>query len=129
MNSLGGKVVPNGTRHGLSTMPDFPICLERIEAWFHQAVLDRPPIRFYKHNAQFDAGEPLDPSRWPSLERRWFNTDYQLDCFEQSIAGKAFHAETFPVFFPNLGPSVYSAFYAGRLQFAEVTSWFEPVLE
>ena len=32
------------------------------------------------------------------------------------------------MFIPNLGPSVYSAFYAGRLQFAEVTSWYEPVL-
>ena len=41
---------------------------------------------------------------------------------------RVFHAETFPVFFPNLGPSVYSAFYAGRLEFAEVTSWYEPVL-
>jgi hypothetical protein len=113
---------------GLSTKPDCARCSERIEAWFQQAVLDRPPIRFYKHNAQFDAGEPLDRTRWSSLEQRWFDTDYQLDSFEQSIAGKTFHAETFPVFFPNLGPSVYSAFYAGRLQFAEVTSWYEPVL-
>ena len=107
--------------------PDFAKCRDRIEAWFHQAVLDRPPIRFYKHNAQFDAGEPLDRARWASLEQRWFDTEYQLDSFEQSIAGKAFHAETFPVFSPNLGPSVYSAFYAGRLEFAEVTSWYETV--
>jgi len=112
----------------LATKPDHARCLERIEAWFHQAVLDRPPVRFYKHNAQFDAGEPLDRTRWPSLEARWFDTGYRLDSFEQSIAGKVFHAETFPVFFPNLGPSVYSAFYAGRLEFAEVTSWYAPVL-
>ena len=59
---------------------------------------------------------------------RWFDTDYQLDSFERSIAGKVFYAETFPDFSPNLGPSVYSAFYAGRLEFAEGTSWYEPVL-
>lgn len=112
----------------LATKPDLARCLERIEAWFHQAVLDRPPVRFYQHNAQFEAGEPLDCSRWPSLAARWFDTAYQIESFEQSIAGKTFHAETFPVFFPNLGPSVYSAFYAGRLEFAEVTSWYEPVL-
>ena len=110
------------------TKPDFAHCLERIEAWFHQAVLDRPPIRFYKHNAQFDEGEPLDRTRWSSLAQRWFDTEYQITGFERSIEGKLFHAETFPVFSPNLGPNVYSAFYAGRLEFAEVTSWYEPVL-
>jgi len=112
----------------LVTKPDFARCVERIEAWFHQAVLDRPPVRFYKHNAQFDVGEPLDRTRWASLEQRWFDTDYQLTSFEQSLEGKTFHAETFPVFTPNLGPSVYSAFYSGRLEFAEVTSWYDPVV-
>jgi hypothetical protein len=112
----------------LATKPDYARCLERIDAWFHQTVLDRPPVRFYKHNAQFDAGEALDKSRWDSLEQRWFDTDYQIESFEQSLAGKVFHAETFPVFTPNLGPSVYSAFYGGRLEFAEVTSWYDPVL-
>jgi hypothetical protein len=112
----------------LSTKPDFPRSLERIEAWFHRAVLDRPPVRFYKHNAQFEGGAPLDRTRWASLEERWLNTDYQIESFEESLLGKTFHAETFPVFVPNLGPNVYSAFYGGQLQFDEVTSWYEPVL-
>lgn len=112
----------------LSTKPDYARCLERIEAWFHQAVLDRPPVRFYKHNAQFDAAEPLDTRRWTTLKDRWFDTDYQLESYEKSIAGKKFYGETFPVFFPNLGPSIYSAFYGGKIDFAEATSWYHPVL-
>jgi len=112
----------------LVTKPDFLQCIERIEAWFQQAVVDRPPVRFYKHNAQFEAGEILDRTRWASLEERWMDTEYQIESFEQSLAGKTFYAETFPVFMPNLGPNVYSAFYAGRLEFSEVTSWYEPVL-
>jgi hypothetical protein len=91
-------------------------------------VLDRPPVRFYKHNAQFDAGLPLDRTRWTSLEERWLDTAYQIESFEASLVNRTFHAETFPVFSPNLGPSVYSAFYAGRLDFAETTSWYHPVL-
>jgi hypothetical protein len=114
---------------GLITKPDFGCCMDRIDAWFHQAVIDRAPVRFYKHNAQFEGGEPLDASRWNSLEARWFDAAYQVESFEKSIAQKVFHAETFPVFSPNLGPSVYSAFYAGQLQFAEVTSWYELVLQ
>ena len=112
----------------LATKPDFARCLERIEAWFQQAVIDRPPVRFYKHNSQYEGGEALNLSRWASLQERWFDVEYQLDAFERSIADKTFHAETFPVFWPNLGPCVYSAFYAGRLDFAEVTSWYEPAL-
>ena len=112
----------------LACKPDFDRCMDRIDAWFHQQVLDRPPIRFYKHNAQYETGEPLDRARWPSLEGRWFDAEYQLDTFEQSLAGQTFHAETFPVFWPNLGPGVYSAFYGGRLEFAEVTSWYQPIL-
>jgi len=54
--------------------------------------------------------------------------EYQIASFERSLAGRTFYAETFPVFWPNLGPNVYSAFYAGRLEFAEVTSWYEPVV-
>jgi hypothetical protein len=112
----------------LATKPDYERGLARIEAWFNCAVLDRPPVRFYKHNAQFEAGQPLDRARWPSLEARWFDTEYQLESFERSIVGRVFYAETFPVFMPNLGPSVYSAFYAGRLDFSETTSWFDPVV-
>jgi len=112
----------------LATKPDAERCLQRIEAWYHQAVIDRPPVRFYRHNAQYDAGQPLDRSRWPSFEARWMDTQHQVETFVRSLEGKVFRAETFPVFVPKLGPSVYSAFYGGRLEFAEVTSWYEPVI-
>jgi hypothetical protein len=112
----------------LAGKPDLERCLERIDAWFEQQIIDRPPIRFYKHNAQYEAGEPLDRSRWATMEERWFDVQCQLDAFERSIQGQTFYAETLPVFWPNLGPNAYSAFYAGRLDFAEVTSWYEPVI-
>ncbi len=102
--------------------------MARIEAWFHQAVLDRVPVRFQHHNAKYEEAAGLDHKRWASLEERWFDVEYQIEAFERSIAGRVFPGETFPIFVPNLGPNVYSAFYAGRLEFAEVTSWYEPVI-
>jgi len=119
---------PSRPLASLATKPDFERCLQRIEAWYHHAVIDRPPVRFYRHNAQYDKGQPLDRSRWSSLEARWMDTEYQVETFILSLQGKVFRAETFPVFVPKLGPSVYSAFYGGRLEFAEVTSWYEPVI-
>ncbi len=112
----------------LSTKPDSARCLERIDAWFAQEIVDRPPVRFYHHNVEYEAGTALDTTRWASLEERWFDAEYQIDAFERSIEGRVFYAETFPVFWPNLGPSVYAAFYGGHLLFAEVTSWYEPVV-
>jgi hypothetical protein len=41
----------------------------------------------------------------------------------------AFNAETFPVFWPNLGPEVYSAFYGIELIYKEVTSYSVPVID
>ncbi len=70
----------------------------------------------------------MDPSRWKTLEERWFDVEYQIESFERSLETAVFRGETFPIFWPNLGPNVYAAFYAGRLEFAEVTSWYEPVL-
>ena len=102
--------------------------MARIEAWFHQAVLDRAPVRFQHHNAKYEQEARLDGTRWASLEERWLDVEYQLEAFERAIADRVFLGETFPLFIPNLGPNVYSALYAGRLEFAEVTSWYEPVI-
>jgi len=112
----------------LAWKPDMDRCMDRILAWFEQQVLDRPPVRFYKHNEQYEAGQALLGSRWRTLEGRWFDVEYQIDAFERVAATTTFQAETFPVFWPSLGPNVYSAFYAGRLDFTEVTSWYQPVL-
>ncbi len=108
--------------------PDADCCVARIEAWFHQAILDRVPVRFQHHNAKYEVEATVDDTRWASLEERWFDVEYQLEVFERSIANLVFPGETFPIFVPNLGPNVYSAFYAGRLEFADVTSWYEPVI-
>ncbi len=54
--------------------------------------------------------------------------ELQVDLFLQSIEGRRFHAETFPVYFPNLGPDVYAAFYGAQLVFGEVTSWSVPLV-
>ena len=105
----------------LETKPDFAQAMERVEAWFAGELLDRPPVRFTRHNAEFEA-EPsgLDEA---ALRRRWFDVDYQVETFLESIKGRRFNGETFPVFWPNLGPDVYAAFYGCPLVYGEATSW------
>jgi hypothetical protein len=104
----------------LETKPRAAESMERIGAWFHGEIIDRAPVKFTVRNP---SGAAVRTREWGSLKERWFDAEYQVESFLSSISGKRFLAETFPVFCPNLGPGVYSAFYGGNLTFGETTSW------
>lgn len=98
------------------------MAMKRIEAWFNRDMIDRPPVRFALHNAEYNKGAGA-VGRWKNLKERWFDSEYQVDSFAASIRNRVFLAETFPVFWPNLGPNVYAAFHGAELEYGEVTSW------
>jgi hypothetical protein len=113
----------------LEGKPDFEMAMQRIYAWYEGEMLDRPPVRFIRRPA---ASAIIDahPNRWANLKERWFDAEYQVECFRKSIQGQRFYGETFPIFWPNLGPNVYAAFYGCNLEYGEVTSWIQhPVHE
>lgn len=112
----------------LDAKPDADASMARIEAWFHQQIIDRAPVRFSRHNAEYEAAPPLDPARWPDRKAQWYDAGFQIERFLDSIAGRRFHGETFPLFWPNLGPNVFAGCYGAPLLFSDVTSWAEPIL-
>lgn len=121
--------MPDFTIARLTNKPDQEEALARIDAWFRQEVIDRPPIRFTGHNTEHNVAplKKFEPTaRWKTLKDRWFDAEYQVDSFIASIWNKRFLAETFPVFMPNLGPEVYSAFYGCELIYQEITSYCVP---
>ena len=112
----------------LENKPDFGQAMQRVEAWFAGAMLDRPPVRFMAHNAFLDTGADLAGLTAEERRARWLDPEYQIDRFLLSIEGRTFHGETFPVYWPNLGPDVYAALYGAPLHFGEVTSWSTPIV-
>ena len=111
----------------LETMPQFDMAMKRVYAWFENEIIDRPPIRFIAHNAFLEAAtEDIALLSREQKKQWWFNSELQVDLFIKSIQGRRFHGETFPVYFPNLGPDVYAAFYGAELEFGEVTSYSIP---
>lgn len=67
--------------------------------------------------------------KWNSLKDKWFDTEYQVNTFIDSLKKRSYLGETFPIFWPNLGPNVYAGFYGTKLEFGEVTSWeSEPII-
>lgn len=110
----------------LESKPDFDQAMQRINAWYAQAIIDRPPVRFSRHNADFDVVD--DSSRWPDQRARWYDVEYQVERYMRQIEGKTFHGETFPVFWPNLGPNFFAGLFGCRLEFGDVTSWADQIL-
>lgn len=109
----------NWWRAELEQKPDFEQSMERIYAWFSQDLIDRAPIRFSAHNVEYSGMQGLKGRTWKSLKDRWWDTEYQLK-------NSVYYAETFPVYWPNLGPEVYTAFYGVELEYKEVTSYSKP---
>jgi hypothetical protein len=112
----------------LECMPGANRAMQRLDAWYQSEILDRVPVRFIAHNEFLDA--PIAGGCASAEERkaRWFDVEYQVDVFERSIQGRTFYGETFPIYWPNLGPNVYAAFYGLELEFGEVTSWTHPAV-
>jgi hypothetical protein len=108
----------------LENKPDFETALERVEAWFAGEMIGRPPVRFGLHNAEYEHVSALS-GRWPDLKSRWFDAEYQVDRFLAEIGSNMFLGETFPVYWPNLGPNVYAAFFGCDLEYGEITSWIK----
>jgi len=109
-------------RDEFSLKPDFDVAMERINAWYKGEIVDRAPIRFYGHNTQyaFDSGVDWTPAQWKA---HWFDFDAVVERAAKEMESATWLAETFPIFMPNLGPAVYSAFYGCELSFEETTSW------
>ena len=114
----------------LEGMPHFDMAMRRVNAWYANQIIDRPPVRFMAHNAFLDAAtEDIAALSRKEKEAWWFNVELQVDLYLKSIEGRRFHGETFPVYFPNLGPDVYASFYGAELVFGEITSYSVPFLQ
>ena len=114
----------------LKNMPGFEKAMQRVNAWYENEIIDRVPIRFMAHNAFLETETDALYQMTPEERKNWwFDTELQVDNFTKSIEGKTFHAETFPVYFPNLGPDIYAGFYGAELEFGAVTSWSVPFVQ
>jgi hypothetical protein len=129
----------------LEYKPDFDKAMERVYAWYEGQMIDRAPIQFttfasfpqvgenqcptatsmtgsYKTSAD---AEDLPPEQWKKL---WFDAEAMVDAFESAVKQVPCTAETFPIYWPNIGPIVYSAFYNIDVVFEKTTAWAKPMI-
>jgi hypothetical protein len=77
---------------------------------------------------QYERARVVDGS-WASIDERWFDVEFQVRTFLDSLEGTAFAGETFPVFWPNLSAVVYNLFLGQTARFDDVTAWTHPCIE
>lgn len=111
----------SGWKMDLEFKPDFEQCIQRVYAWYEGKILDRPPIRFSRHNAEYELKQHA--KTWPTLKNCWYDTEYVVSGFISECESKTFHAETFPIFWSNLGPNVFAACHGIEMLFGETTTW------
>jgi hypothetical protein len=99
--------------------------LQRYHAWWHCEIIDRPPVWI---EVKKDA-KPLPVKQHNSLHEKWFDSQYQIDCFEANLANREFVGDTVPVYMPNLGPDICATLFGAHLEFGENTSWAHPTLK
>ena len=68
----------------LETKPDYDKCVERVLAWFDGEIIDRAPVRFHRHNAEYDA--VIGSSGHATLRQRWMDAEFQAKTFLNSVA-------------------------------------------
>ncbi len=112
----------------LSSKPDYEQSRQRIEAFWQGELLDRPVVQFYLAKP-FDEQVALPPSHHTTSAERWLDTQYQVELAVASCHNQDYLGDTLPVFWPNLGPEIFSALYGCPMHFGDYgTSWSDPVL-
>ncbi|MFC1997902.1 hypothetical protein ACFLXI_09940 [Chloroflexota bacterium] len=111
-------------------MPQFDQSMKRVYAWFDNKIIDRAPVRFQAHNEFLNAATE-EVSRLSKEDKKawWFDVETQVELFLGSVEGRRFYGDTFPVYFPNLGPEIFAAFYGAEMEFGDVTSWSIPLVQ
>ncbi len=115
----------NWQRFELELKADAPEAVERMEAWWQGAILDRPTVQITAPCVQRPA---LPESSHTSHAERWCDVDYVLRRAEAQMRGTWFGGESMPIFNPNLGPEILTAAFGAPLEFSADTSWSVPIL-
>lgn len=101
--------------------------LDRQDAFWDCAVLDRPVVVFSVPQANPEFPAPPEPS-YASHRERWFDAEQIARRAVHSVHQAEYMGDALPLLSPNLGPEVFSAFFGMEMEYGERTSWSIPNL-
>ena len=108
-----------------STKPNYQEAQKRITAFLNHEDTDRPVISlaYPKANAP-----EFTRKKHNSHEEYWLDFEYRVAEAVHNMENTVFCAEAMPVFMPDLGPGIISAWAGCPHSFGEHTAWTDPCL-
>jgi hypothetical protein len=95
-----------------------PLAAARFAAWWRGGCHDRPPVTLGGSTQVH-----LPPSSHASLEDRWLDVSYQVECALTRLEATPALGDSVPAWMPNVGPDLVATLYGAQLEFGESTSW------
>ncbi len=109
----------------LAWKPDFAQTVERFEAWWHGEIVDRPPVTVSVTPQRSYAGPH---SQHEDERTRWLDVEFVVESAIARMERTDYVGDSFPVFWPNIGPEISAVPFGCELTFTERTSWSHPVV-
>jgi hypothetical protein len=109
----------------LAWKPDFAQTVERFESWWVGEMLDRPPVTL--------SVKPQRPYQGPrsqheTLRERWLDVEFVVESAIAQMEHTDYVGDSFPLFWPNIGPEISATVFGCELTFTETTSWSQPIV-
>jgi len=106
--------------------PDYEQAQKRINAFWNCEETDRPVtyMQFAKENVT-----PFVYKKYNSFDEQWLDLEYRAEEQTFYMENTVFYADAMPVAWPNLGPSVFSAWAGCPHFFGEYTAWADPFIK
>jgi hypothetical protein len=112
----------------IEQLPDWEMRLARQDAFWANAILDRPVVIGHLGKTNPDFPWPA-PKAWTSVRDRWMDAGYVAERAVAGVMNTDYLGDALPCAHPNLGPEVFSAFFGCELEYGDTTSWSIPNLE
>ncbi len=109
----------------LEWKPDFGKTAQRFAAWWHGELIDRPLVTLNVRQATQPARTSAHPA---ALRQAWMDVQYVVDRAVEAMGRRQYLGDSYPLFWPNLGPDICATLFGAELQFAADTSWSSPVV-
>jgi len=105
--------------------PDYEQAQKRANIFWNHEETDRPYtfIRFQKPNPT-----PFAQKTFANHKDRWLDVEYRAQEAANYMENTVFYADAMPVFYPDLGPEIISAWAGCPYHYGAETTWTEPCL-
>ena len=108
-----------------SLKPDYEKTKERYEAWWHNEIIDRPPVSIV---LPVDKQKPMPRKKYDTWQEQWLDIDFRAEEISMELHNRVFYADSLPIAWPNMGPEIFSAWCGCGYNFGEYTTWSEPCI-